>query len=193
MPKKIVLLASGNGTNAANICRFFHKDNKVDIISVFTNNPYARVIERVEEYGIKAEVFDKISFNKGDLLKTICSLNPDLIVLAGFLLKLGPDWIRAFPDKILNIHPALLPKYGGKGMFGNYVHQAVKNNKEKETGITIHYVNEDFDKGKILFQKKVKIDLDDTIEEIAFKIHQLEYVYFPKIIKKFLTNQVNEG
>ena len=188
MPKKIVLLASGNGTNAANICRFFHKDNKVVIISVFTNNPLARVIERVKEYGIKAEVLDKTSFNKGDLLKTICSLNPDLIVLAGFLLKLGPDWIRAFPDKILNIHPALLPKYGGKGMFGNYVHHAVKNNKEKETGITIHYVNEDFDKGKILFQKKVKIDLDDTIEEIAFKIHQLEYVYFPKIIKKFLTN-----
>ena len=111
MPKKIVLLASGNGTNAANICRFFQKDNKVVIISVFTNNPLARVIERVKEYGIKAEVFDKISFNKGDLLKTICSLNPDLIVLAGFLLKLGPDWIRTFPDKILNIHPALLPKY----------------------------------------------------------------------------------
>ena len=110
MPKKIVLLASGNGTNAANICRFFQKDNNVVIISVFTNNPLARVIERVKEYGIKAEVFDKISFNKGDLLKTICSLNPDLIVLAGFLLKLGPDWIRTFPDKILNIHPALLPK-----------------------------------------------------------------------------------
>jgi len=89
------------------------------------------------------------------------------IVLAGFLLKLGPDWIRTFPDKIINIHPALLPKYGGKGMFGNYVHQAVKNNKEKETGITIHYVNEEFDKGKILFQKKIKIDLDDTIDEIA--------------------------
>ena len=193
MAKKIVLLASGNGTNAANICRFFRKDNKVVIISVFTNNPLARVIQRVKEYGIKVEVFDKISFNKGDVLKTIRYLNPDLIVLAGFLLKLGPDWIRAFPDKILNIHPALLPKYGGKGMFGNYVHQAVKNNKEKETGITIHYVNEDFDKGKILFQKKVKIDLDDTIEKIAFKIHQLEYVYFPKIIKKFLINQVNEG
>ena len=188
MPKKIVLLASGNGTNAANICRFFHKDNKVVIISVFTNNPLAGVIERVKEYGIKAEIFDKISFYKGDLLKTICSLNPDLIILAGFLLKLGPDWIRTFPDKILNIHPALLPKYGGKGMFGNYVHQAVKNNKEKETGITIHYVNEDFDKGEILFQKKVKIDLDDTIEEIAFKIHRLEYVYYPKVIKKFLTN-----
>ena len=193
MAKKIVLLASGNGTNASNICRFFHKDNKVDIISVFTNNPLARVIQRVKEYGIRVEVFDKISFNKGDVLKTIRYLNPDLIVLAGFLLKLGPDWIRAFPDKILNIHPALLPKYGGKGMFGNYVHQAVKNNKEKETGITIHYVNEDFDKGKILFQKKVKIDFDDTIEEIAFKIHQLEYVYFPKIIKKFLTNSVNES
>ena len=113
MPKKIVLLASGNGTNAANICRFFHKDNKVVIISVFTNNPLARVIERVNEDGIKVEVFDKLSFKNVDLLKTICSLNPDLIILAGFLLKLGPDWIRTFPDKILNIHPALLPKYGG--------------------------------------------------------------------------------
>ena len=192
MPKKVVLLASGNGTNAANICRFFHKDNEVDIISVYTNNRLARVIERVKEYGIKVEVFDNIFFDEGGLLKIICSENPDLVVLAGFLLKLGPDWIQAFPDKIINIHPALLPKYGGKGMFGKHVHQAVKRNKEKETGITIHYVNEAFDKGKIIFQKKVEINPDDTIDEISFKVHQLEYGYFPKIIQKLLISQVNE-
>jgi len=193
MSKKIILLASGNGSNAANICHFFHKDSEVDILSVYTNNPLARVIERVKEYEIKTEIFDKISFNEGTLLKKIFFQNPDLIILSGFLLKLAPDWISTFPDKILNIHPSLLPKYGGRGMFGNHVHQAVINNKEKETGITIHYVNEAFDKGKIIFQKKVQIDLDDTIEQIASKVHQLEYSYFPKIIKKLLTSQVKDG
>jgi phosphoribosylglycinamide formyltransferase-1 len=186
MKQKIILFASGNGSNAENICHFFEDDPKVEIAGVYTNNSSAGVIQRLEPLGLQVEVFDRNAFQDGTLLSQIQCKQPTLIVLAGFLWKIGQDWVRAFPDIIVNIHPALLPKYGGKGMYGQHVHQAVKDNRETETGITIHYVNEAYDEGAIIFQKKVSLHPDDSTEDIADKVHQLEYTHFPKVIHSLL-------
>jgi len=186
MKHRIILLASGSGTNVENIYRFFEQDDAVSLVGVFTNNPKAGVIERMKPYGIEVEVFDRNSFNDGTLLNQIIEQKPDFIVLAGFLWKINIEWIQAFPDKIINIHPALLPKYGGKGMYGVYVHQAVKYNRERETGITIHFVNENYDEGAVIFQKNVEIDAHDTVNSIASKVHQLEHIYYPKVIASLL-------
>ncbi len=186
MKHRIILLASGSGTNVENIYRFFEQNDAVSLVGVFTNNPKAGVIERMKPYGIEVEVFDRNSFNDGTLLNQIIEQKPDFIVLAGFLWKINIEWIQAFPDKIINIHPALLPKYGGKGMYGVYVHQAVKYNRERETGITIHFVNENYDEGAVIFQKNVEIDAHDTVNSIASKVHQLEHTYYPKVIASLL-------
>ena len=186
MKQKIILFASGNGTNAENICHFFERVPKVEIAGVYTNNSSAGVIQRLEPLGLQVEVFDRNAFQDGTLLSQIQCKQPTLIVLAGFLWKIGQDWVQAFTGKIINIHPALLPKYGGKGMYGQYVHQAVKDNRETETGITIHYVNEAYDQGAIIFQKKVSLHPDDSTEEIAAMVHQLEYAHFPKVIYSLL-------
>ena len=186
MKQKIILFASGNGTNAENICHFFERVPKVEIAGVYTNNPKAGVITRLQPLKLQVEVFDRNAFQDGSLLSQIQNKQPTLIVLAGFLWKIGQDWVQAFPGKIINIHPALLPKYGGKGMYGQYVHQAVKDNRETETGITIHYVNEAYDQGAIIFQKKVSLHPDDSTEEIAAMVHQLEYAHFPKVIYSLL-------
>ncbi len=190
MKQRITLLASGSGTNVENIYRFFEQDIEVSFAGVFTNNPKAGVIERMKPYGIEVKVFDRVSFNEGDLLKQIVKQKPNLIVLAGFLWKINTEWIQAFPNKIINIHPALLPKYGGKGMYGNFVHQAVKDHNETETGITIHYVNENYDEGAVIFQKNVRISAQDTVSSIASKVHQLEYTYYPKVIASILKKEL---
>ena len=192
MKKKIILVASGNGSNVENICNFFEQDSEVSIVAVFTNNPNAGVLKRVIAYGLKGIVFDKESFSNGKLLQSIKRLNPDLIVLAGFLWKIGADWLRFFPKKIINIHPSLLPKYGGKGMYGSNIHKAVKENRENETGITIHFVNKEYDKGDFLFQSRVKILENDTHNVIASKVSELEHLYFPKVINTFLKQNQNE-
>ena len=189
MAKRIILIASGNGSNVENICSFFEKDQKIFVVGVYTNNPKAKVIERVFRFGIKTRVFDKKAFTNGELISIIKKQKPDLIVLAGFLWKIGSDWLNEFPHKIINIHPALLPKYGGKGMYGKHVHRAVKNNNDKETGITIHYVNESYDEGAIIFQSRIKIDSEDSIETIALKVHELEYANFPKVIHRLLNKE----
>ena len=131
-------------------------------------------------------MYSKVAFTDGALLSEIKSKKPNLIVLAGFLWKIGSDWVNEFSNKIINIHPALLPKYGGKGMYGKHVHQAVKENHETETGITIHYVNEAYDEGEVIFQAKVTIEKDDSIETIASKVHELEKANFPKVIQNLL-------
>ena len=192
MTKRIILIASGNGSNVENICRFFEKDQKIFVVGVYTNNPKAKVIERVFRFGIKTKVFDKKAFTNGELISIIKKQKPDLIVLAGFLWKIGSDWLNEFPYKIINIHPALLPRYGGKGMYGQNVHNAVKENKEKETGITIHYVNKDYDKGAIIFQKKISLTNNDSAVQIAKKVHDLEHRYFPSVIAKLLMEEPNE-
>ena len=143
--KKIILFASGSGTNVENIIKYFHDNIHVEIVGVFTNNPKAGVIDRVEQMKIPLNIFNKLELNNGELVKQICLLTPDLIVLAGFLLKIPLDFTKIFFKKIINIHPSLLPKHGGKGMYGDRVHQSVKKARDKETGISIHYVNEHYD------------------------------------------------
>ena len=184
--KKIILFASGSGTNVENIIKYFHDNIHVEIVGVFTNNPKAGVIDRVEQMKIPLNIFNKLELNNGELVKQICLLTPDLIVLAGFLLKIPLDFTKIFFKKIINIHPSLLPKHGGKGMYGDRVHQSVKKARDKETGISIHYVNEHYDEGSIIFQAKVRVLEQDSIRKIAGKVHRLEYKYYPEIIQKLL-------
>ena len=187
--KKIILFASGNGTNVENIIKYFQNSTKVDVILVAGNNKNANVFDRVKSYGIKTLIFDRTYFING-FLEILTKYKPDLIVLAGFLWKIPSQWIIKFSDKILNIHPSLLPKYGGKGMYGMNIHKAVKKNQEQETGITIHLVNEDYDKGRIIFQKKIQIPSNFDPEDIADKVHELEKKFFPKVIEKYLFEQI---
>ena len=191
MNQKIILFASGNGSNAENIFRFFKNKKNVDVLTVYTNRSKAGIINRFKPLGINVEVFTRKSFINGSLLKNVLNQNPDLIILAGFLWKFGSDWIEAFNKKIINIHPSLLPKYGGKGMYGDHVHKAVKENCESETGITIHYINEFYDEGAIIFQEKVKLDKDDNLEDISYKVKKLEHKYFPTVIKDLLNGHFN--
>ena len=186
--KKIILFASGNGSNVENIIKYFQNSLEVKVILVAGNNKNAQVFKRAKFHGIKTLIFDRIFFNSR-LFKTIKEYEPDLIVLAGFLWKIPQSWISNFSNQILNIHPSLLPKYGGKGMFGINIHKAVKTNQEKETGITIHLVNEDYYKGKIIFQKKTKIPTNFKVEDIAIKVQELEKKYFPKVIEEYLFNE----
>ncbi|MEO0572192.1 MAG: phosphoribosylglycinamide formyltransferase [Bacteroidota bacterium] len=187
--KEMVLLASGSGSNVENIIKHFEGHKYIKVSCVLTNRPDAPVLERCKRLGVPAMYFDRNAFSRSNvLLGLLKSLNPALIVLAGFLWKIPEQLIRAFPNQIINIHPALLPKYGGKGMYGNAVHQAVKNNEEEETGITIHYVDEHYDEGTIIQQEKVLLNSLDSPETIAQKVHALEYEHFPKVIEKLLLN-----
>jgi phosphoribosylglycinamide formyltransferase-1 len=186
--KKIVVFASGSGTNAENIIKYFASNETVTVEAVFTNNPNAKVIDKAKNNGVPTEVFSKTELNEGKVLQVINTIQPDLIVLAGFLLKFPDTIIAAYPNKIINIHPALLPKYGGKGMYGMNIHKAIVDNKERETGITIHYVDENYDEGDVIFQKKVVVLGTDTAEVVAEKIHELEQRYFPEVIDKLITD-----
>lgn len=185
--KRVVILASGSGSNAENIVSYFKENAVIDVVAVLSNKKNAKVLERCEKLHVPAFYFNKQAFSGSDsLIRLLKGLNPDLIVLAGFLWKIPSSLIKAFPNQIINIHPALLPKYGGKGMYGNKVHQAVKDNLDSETGITIHYVNENYDEGAIIFQAATGVDPSDSVEDIANKVHQLEYEHFPEIIEKLL-------
>ena len=188
--KKIVLFASGNGSNAENIMAHFEKSGQGTVVGVFTNNSHAKVIERARNFQVPTYVFNKTELLDDTVLNNLQELQPDLIVLAGFLLKFPVHIINEFPNKVINIHPALLPNYGGKGMYGMNVHHAILENKEKETGITVHYVNEHFDEGEFIFQANVNIENCSSAEEIAQKIHELEMEHFPKVISKFLTSNI---
>jgi len=184
--KRILLFASGTGSNVENIIQYFKNNNAVSIVGIFSNNPEAKVLEKAKEHKINSLVFNRTELNEGIVLKEIEKLQPDLIVLAGFLWKMPEEIVHQYHNKIINIHPALLPKYGGKGMYGLKVHQTVLENKEKETGITIHYVNEHYDEGEFILQQKINIENCNSPEEIADKVHQLEYEYFPKAIAEIL-------
>lgn len=188
--KHIVVFASGSGTNAENIILHFKDTDFAKVGAIFCNNPNAGVLEKAKKWNIPVVLFSKTELNDGSVLAELTSYNPDLIVLAGFLLKFPDTIIHEYPGKIINIHPALLPKYGGKGMYGINVHKAVLQNKEKETGISIHYVNEHYDEGGLIFQKNVVIENCVTAEEIAVKIHELEQKYFPKIIAQLLKSRI---
>lgn len=185
--KNIVLFASGNGSNAEEIIRYFKKNNQGTVVAIFSNKQDAKVLDRAKNHDIPSVVFNKAQLNEGFVLEKLHQFQPDLIVLAGFLLKFPESILKEYP-KVINIHPALLPKYGGKGMYGMNVHQAVLDNKEKETGITIHYVNEHYDEGEFIFQKSVNIEDCKTPEEIAQKVHELEHEYFPRVISETLNS-----
>ena len=184
--KKIVIFASGSGTNAENIIKYFAKTKTGSVEAVFTNNANSRVLERAKNYELPTEVFSKEQLFERGVLHKLHEIQTDLIVLAGFLLKFPANIIAAYPGKIINIHPALLPKYGGKGMYGMHIHNAIVANNEKETGITIHFVNENYDEGNIIFQQNVVLAGDETPEEVAAKIHELEQKYFPRVIEGIL-------
>mgnify|MGYP001818954684 FL=1 len=185
--KRIVIFASGSGTNAENLIKFFHNRDNASVIQVLTNNPHAKVISRCNILETSCLSFNKFSFyHTNDILNILLSNKPDLIILAGFLWKFPENILNAFPNKVVNIHPALLPKYGGKGMYGKHVHEAVVANNEIETGITIHYVNERYDEGAIIFQAKCAVDASDSAEDVAVKIHELEMEHFPKVVERLL-------
>jgi len=192
---KILIFASGSGTNAEQIIRHFSPNPSVEVLGVYSNNPSAAVLERAKKLGVSTRIFNREQLNNSeDLLKDLQAQSPDLIVLAGFLWKVPSHIIDAFPNKVINIHPSLLPKYGGKGMYGHHVHQAVINAKETESGISIHYVNNQYDQGAIIFQAKTSIDPDDSPQSLAQKIHKLEHRHFSKEIENLLLSagkQVN--
>lgn len=185
--KRIIIFASGSGTNTQNIIEYFQQNKIAKVVLVLSNKEDAKVLERANTLNIPF-----LSFTKADLctsnkvLDVLKKEMPDLIVLAGFLLKFPENILQVYPNKVINIHPALLPKYGGKGMYGSFVHESVLANNEAETGITIHYVNENYDEGAIIFQKSVFLTEGDTPETVASKVHKLEYKYFPKIIERVL-------
>lgn len=188
--KKIILFASGSGSNVENIANYFKLRKDVTICCVLTNKSDAKVIDRCNRLGINALFFNRQAFSKSNfILDMLRSLEPDLIVLAGFLWKIPEAITNTFPNKIINIHPALLPKYGGKGMYGMHVHNAVKEAKETETGITIHYVNAHYDEGTTIQQVKTVVNPKDSPEDIASKVHLLEYEFFPKVIDELLSKQ----
>lgn len=186
--KRIIIFASGSGSNAEQIIDHFKNKPYVQIMSVLSNNKDAGVFERCLRLNVPCELFSRNDFSHSDIILNRLKKEADYIILAGFLWKIPESIVEAFPNRIINIHPALLPKYGGKGMYGMNVHKAVKENEEKETGITIHFVNEHYDEGAIIFQASTALSKTDTPEDIAQKIHTLEYEYFPKIIEETILN-----
>lgn len=185
--KKIAILASGAGTNAENIAQYFSKNDKIKVALMVSNNPKAGVLERAARLGVPSQTFPKADFASGEpVLALLRAYEIDFIVLAGFLCKVPDVLLHAFPDRIVNIHPALLPKFGGKGMYGMHVHEAVVAAGETESGITIHYINEHYDEGAVIFQASCPVLPSDTPEEVAAKVHRLEYEYYPKVIEKLL-------
>lgn len=184
--KRISIFVSGNGTNLQRIADYFSSNPEVEIVNVVCNNPNAYSIERAKKLGIPVRMVTKKEFNTPEFTEEMKNLNLDLIVLAGFLLLIPNSLVKAYPNKIINIHPALLPNYGGKGFYGEHVHEAVVAAKEPYSGITIHYVNEVYDSGEIIFQAQVALDANETPDSLAAKIHILEQTHFPIVIEKVL-------
>ncbi|MBN1119026.1 MAG: phosphoribosylglycinamide formyltransferase [Bacteroidales bacterium] len=183
----IAIFASGSGSNAQNIIEYFQNSKNTHVKCILCNSLKAFVLERARNLNVNSFVFDRKGFyNENKVLDYLKSQEIDIVVLAGFLWLIPENLIKAYPNKIINIHPALLPKYGGKGMYGMHVHQAVVDNNEQESGITIHYVNERYDEGDIIFQAKCKVDSTDTPDDVARKVHELEYKHFPRVIEQVI-------
>lgn len=187
MKKRIAIFASGSGSNAQKIMEHFKRSSEAEVVLILTNNPQAYVLQRADNFEIPSHIFSRHEFYDTDsVIRLLKNLQVDLIVLAGFLWLVPPALLAAFPNKIINLHPALLPKFGGKGMYGDHVHKAVLAAGEEESGITIHFVNEQFDEGEILHQSRFKIEPGDTLEIIKFKGQQLEHQNFPRVIESLL-------
>lgn len=187
MKKRIAIFASGSGSNAQKIMEHFKYSDDVEVALVLSNNSDAYVLQRADNFEIPSHVFDRHDFYQTDeVVDLLKRLDIDIVVLAGFLWLVPDNLLRAFPNKIINIHPSLLPKFGGKGMYGDKVHKAVLAAGEDEHGITIHFVNENFDEGEIIYQAKFKVEPGDTLEEIKFNGQQLEHLHYPKVIENLL-------
>ncbi len=187
MGKNIAIFASGSGTNAENIIRYFKENDSVTVSLVVSNKADAYVLERAAQLGVPARVFAKADWATGEaVLACMREYQVDFIVLAGFLLRVPEVLLHAYPEKIINIHPALLPKFGGKGMYGDRVHESVVAAGEKESGITIHYIDEHYDEGSVIFQAVCPVLPEDAPDDVAKKVHALEYEHFPKVIERLL-------
>jgi phosphoribosylglycinamide formyltransferase 1 len=187
MKKRIAIFASGSGSNAQKIMEHFKRNAEAEVVLILTNNPQAYVLQRADNFEIPSHIFARKEFYEtDDVIRLLKNLQVDLIVLAGFLWLIPDSMLKAFPNKIINLHPALLPKFGGKGMYGDHVHKAVLAAKEEESGITIHFAGEHFDEGEIIHQSRFKIEPGDNLEEIKFKGQQLEHHHFPRVIESLL-------
>jgi phosphoribosylglycinamide formyltransferase-1 len=185
MNNKIVVFISGRGSNAKNIINYFSDNSDFQVSHVFSNNRYSDFPNHIKNKNVQYFLFEEAEIN-GKVFNELKKIKPKLIILEGFLKKITQLYINFFKNKIINIHPSLLPKYGGVGMYGLNIHKKVIENEESETGISIHYVSEEYDSGKIIFQKKIKVDKYDTPEKLEKKIHKLEYEYFPRVIESLL-------
>ena len=183
---RLAVFASGSGTNAQNLIEHFNKTFDKRVVMVLSNNPDAYVLKRAARFGVPARVFSREDLRTGHVLRILQENAVDFVVLAGFLWLIPPSLTEAYRGRIVNIHPALLPKYGGKGMYGLHVHAAVLENGEKESGITIHYVNEQYDSGDIIFQARCPVMPDDTPEQLQERVHRLEYEHFPAVVESLL-------
>ncbi|UII22931.1 phosphoribosylglycinamide formyltransferase [Fulvivirga ligni] len=184
---RVAIFASGSGSNAQKIAEYFKDDKEVEVALILSNKKDAFVLERAKNLGLPSFVFTKSEFTDSEkVLDQLKEHKIDFIVLAGFLLLIPEYLVEAYPNKMVNIHPALLPKYGGKGMYGDRVHQAVCEAGETETGITIHYVNNKYDEGEIIFQASAPVDQGDTPDMVASKVHELEYMHYPKVIESVI-------
>lgn len=189
--KRISVFASGSGSNAEKFFEFFQHDKDIEIVSLFTNNKSAGVIERAKRFAIPHHVYNRTYWESGEVIVGLLKdQEVDYIVLAGFMLLIPDDLVRAYSNRIFNIHPALLPKFGGQGMYGMNVHKAVKASRETESGITIHLVNERYDEGKIIKQVSCPIEASDSAEEIAKKVLKLEHENYPKVIAEVVRKSI---
>lgn len=188
--KNIVIFASGSGSNAQRLLEHFEHHPAIRVAALFSNNPNAYALQRAETYHVPAFLFNREEFYKSDkVLQQIQEFNPDLIVLAGFLWLVPQNLLQAFPNQIINIHPALLPRYGGKGMHGRHVHSAVVQAGDAESGITIHYINEEYDKGAFILQERCPVLPTDTPEDLAARVLQLEHRHLPLVVERLLAAQ----
>lgn len=184
---RLAIFASGSGSNAEQIVRYFENNKRIKVVSIVSNKSNAFVLERAHRLGIPTQVFSNDRFREGNsIIAYLKEQQVDFIVLAGFLLKIPSSLLKEYPFRIVNIHPALLPKFGGKGMYGMHVHQAVVDNGETQTGITIHYINEHYDEGDIIFQADCPVFKEDTPEQVAERVHELEHRFFPKVIEQIV-------
>lgn len=187
MKKRIAIFASGSGSNAQKLMEHFKRSNEIEISLVLTNNPDAYVLQRADNFEIPSHIFDRNEFyNTENIIDLLKNLDIDFIVLAGFLWLIPQNLIKAYPGRMINIHPAILPNYGGKGMYGDNVHKAVLNSGDQEGGITIHYVNEHYDEGEYIYQARYKIDKGDDLEMVKFKGQQLEHLHYPRIVESLV-------
>ncbi len=185
--KHIVIFASGSGSNALNLIRHFKHSERARVVAVFTDNPQAGVIDKAKLEGLPVVVFTRAELNSpGKLDDELASFSPDLILLAGFLRLFPQRWVERYAGHILNIHPALLPAYGGKGMYGDHVHRAVLAAGEKEHGVTVHYVNAHFDEGEILLQRSFALNGRESLDEVSEQIHRIEYALYPEAVERWL-------